>query len=70
MRTTWLAYNRRADIILQPRDVQSVKDYPNDVTYARLLWQRPMPSLKRIQKADKLTTAQTSASASSAATGN
>ena len=54
MKTTWLAYNRRTDIVLQPRDVQSAKNYPNDVTYARLLWQRPMPSLKKMQIAEKL----------------
>lgn len=72
MRTTWLAYNRRADVILQPRDIQSAKDYPNDVTSARLLWQRPMPSFKKIQKADKFTPSEQSMSASTAAaaTGN
>jgi len=54
MRTTWLAYNRRADVVLQPRDIQSAKNYPSDVTYARLIWQRSMPSLKKLQKAEKL----------------
>lgn len=68
MKTTWLAYNRRADIILQPRNVQSAKDYPNDVTYARLLWQRPMPSLKKIEKAEKSAPSEQSMSASAAAT--
>lgn len=67
MRTTWLAYNRRADIILQPRDVQSVKDYPNNATYARLLWQNPEPSLKSIQTAEKLAPSEQSMSASAAA---
>jgi len=70
MRTTWLAYNRRADVILQPRDVQSAKDYPNDVTYARLLWQRPEPSLRKIQRAEKLPASSQSLSASANATGN
>ncbi len=72
MKTTWLAYNRRADIILQPREVQSAKDYPNDATYARLLWQSPIPSLKKLQKAEKLSPSQQpmSVSAASAATGN
>ncbi|MGH9741923.1 MAG: OmpA family protein, partial [Candidatus Acidiferrum sp.] len=36
-RTTWLAYNRRADIILEPRALQSTRNYPNDVASARLL---------------------------------
>ena len=71
MKTTWLAYNRRADIILQPRDIQSAKDYPNDVVYARLLWQRPQPSLKKVVMASKLPASATqSASASAAATAN
>jgi hypothetical protein len=65
-KTTWLAYNRRADIILEPRDVQSTEDYPNDVAAARLLWQRPEPSLKKIRMAEKLTgTLPLSASTSS-----
>lgn len=54
MRTTWLAYNRRADIVLQPRDIHSTQNYPNDIANARLLWQQPMPSLKKVQKADKM----------------
>lgn len=70
MRTTWLAYNRRADIILQPRDIQSAKNYPNDVTYAHLLWQRPAPSLKKIELAAKLPASGQSLSANSSATGN
>jgi len=53
-KTTWLAYNRRADIILEPRDVKSTEDYPNDVAAARLLWQRTEPSLKKIRLAEKL----------------
>jgi OmpA family/PEGA domain len=53
MKTTWLAYNRRADIILEPRDVKPDLDYPNDVAAARVLWQRPMPSLKKIREAEK-----------------
>jgi hypothetical protein len=64
-KTTWLAYNRRADIILEPRDVKSAEDYPNDVAYARLLWQRPKPSLKKIQRAEKSAAAGQSLSASS-----
>lgn len=54
MRTTWLAYNRRADIVLQPRDIHSTQNYPSDVANAHLLWQQPMPSLKQVQKAEKM----------------
>jgi hypothetical protein len=28
-------------------------DYPNDVAYVRLLWQRPEPSLKKVMQAEK-----------------
>ncbi|MGB7281505.1 MAG: OmpA family protein [Candidatus Acidiferrum sp.] len=69
-KTTWLAYNRRADIILEPRDILSAEDYPNDVTYVRLLWQRPEPSLKKIQMAGKLPASSQSLSASSTAAAN
>jgi hypothetical protein len=53
MKTTWLAYNRRTDIILEPRAIQSAEDYPNDVAYAHVLWQRREPSLKTIKMAEK-----------------
>jgi OmpA family/PEGA domain len=59
-RTTWLAYNRRSDVILQPRDIQSTEDYPNAVADARLLWQRPEPSLRKVQQAEKSTSAASS----------
>jgi hypothetical protein len=64
-KTTWLAYNRRADVILQPRDIQSTEDYPNDVADARLLWQRPEPSLKKVQQAEQSNNRAQSLSASS-----
>ena len=50
-KTTWLAYNRRADIVLEPKGQASTETCPNDVANARLLWQRPIPSLKRVEKA-------------------
>lgn len=34
-RTTWLAYNRRADVILEPEGEASEVAYPNDVADAR-----------------------------------
>lgn len=63
-KTTWLAYNRRADVILEPRDIQSAENYPNAVADVRLLWQRTEPSLKKVQKAEA-STAASSLSASS-----
>ena len=53
-KATWLAYNRRVDIILEPKGQESTEAYPNDATDARLLWQRPVPSLKVITSASLL----------------
>ncbi len=51
--TTWLAYNRRADIILEPEGQQSVDTYPNDVAETRILWERHRPSLRAVILASK-----------------
>jgi hypothetical protein len=40
---TWLAYNRRVDITLLPKDQESVRFYPNDAPDSDILWQRPKP---------------------------
>jgi OmpA family/PEGA domain len=52
-RATWLAYNRRVDVILEPSGQQSTESYPNDASDARILWQRPEPSLKKVELAAK-----------------
>jgi outer membrane protein OmpA-like peptidoglycan-associated protein len=52
-RTTWLAYNRRADIVLQPAGQASTEMYPSDIAAAHLLWQRPKPSLSKVEIAGK-----------------
>jgi hypothetical protein len=52
-RTTWLAYNRRADVILEPEGEHSTEAYPNDVADTRILWQQPMPSFKAVTLASK-----------------
>lgn len=49
-KTTWMAYNRRTDIVLNPEGIPSKVLYPNDIAAARLLWQRPMPNLKKMEK--------------------
>ena len=54
-KTTWLAYNRRADLVLEPTGQQSAKIYPNDAPGARLVWQRPEPSLKKVESVSKPT---------------
>jgi outer membrane protein OmpA-like peptidoglycan-associated protein len=66
MRTTWLAYNRRADVILEPKGQQSEKDYPNGVADTRILWQQPMPSLKAVNLASRTPAATEQARAGSA----
>lgn len=52
-KATWLAYNRRVDIVLQPTGQQSTKMYPNDTASAHLLWQRKEPSLKAVSAASE-----------------
>ena len=52
-KATWLAYNRRADVVLEPTGQESAKIYPNQSQYARMLWQRPEPSLKKVELASK-----------------
>ncbi|MGB0050845.1 MAG: OmpA family protein, partial [Terracidiphilus sp.] len=49
-KATWLAYNRRVDVVLEPTGQKSTETYPNDAASARLLWQRPMPSLSAVDK--------------------
>ena len=50
-RATWLAYNRRVDIILEPAGKQSTEAFPNDASDARILWQRAQPSLRKVESA-------------------
>jgi hypothetical protein len=57
-KATWLAYNRRADIILEPTGQQSVKIYPDQSADARILWQRPAPSLKQVESASQTTSSK------------
>ena len=52
-RATWLAYNRRVDIVLEPAGQQSAETYPDNSTDARILWTRKEPSLKRVEAAAK-----------------
>ncbi len=48
-KSTWLAYNRRVDIVLEPAGQRSTQAFPNDVPDARLLWQRGTPKLARVE---------------------
>jgi len=49
-KATWLAYNRRVDVVLEPTGKKSTEMYPNDAASARLLWQRPEPRLSVMTK--------------------
>jgi outer membrane protein OmpA-like peptidoglycan-associated protein len=64
-KATWLAYNRRADIILEPRGIESKQEYPNDVADVRLLWQQTTPPIRRVQRAGQNANAVLSAKAAS-----
>ena len=52
-KTTWLAYNRRADLVWEPTGQQSAKVYPNSTSAARIVWQRPEPPLKKVEMLSK-----------------
>lgn len=52
-KATWLAYNRRVDIILEPKGQESTEAYPNDASDARVLWQLPAPKLNAVESAER-----------------
>jgi hypothetical protein len=62
-RETWLAYNRRADVILEPKGESPEVAYPNDVADTRLLWEQRRPSLKAVTTASVTLTGTEQASA-------
>jgi OmpA family/PEGA domain len=49
-RADWLAYNRRADIVLLPTGQKSTQYYPHDAPESDTLWQLAKPNLKKIEK--------------------
>ena len=65
-KATWLAYNRRVDVILEPKGQQSTEAYPNDAPDARILWQRPVPKLKTVETASQVMPGNENAQLSSA----
>ena len=48
-RTTWLAYNRRVDVVLVPTNAESEKFYPNQASDSDILWQKPKPSHSKVE---------------------
>ena len=53
-RATWLAYNRRVDIILEPKGQESAELYPNAAPAARIVWEKRVPSLKAVMAASQM----------------
>ena len=49
-RATWLAYNRRVDIVLVPTNAEPVRFYPNQAPDSQILWQRPKPARSAVEK--------------------
>ena len=49
---TWLAYNRRVDIVLLPANTASERFYPHHADDSGILWQRPRPPRSVIEKND------------------
>lgn len=50
--TTWLAYNRRVDVTLNPVALESKYFFPADAPDAKILWQRSWPSIQAMHKAE------------------
>lgn len=50
--TTWLAYNRRVDIVLVPTKAESDRLYPNEAPDSQILWQKPKPSRSAVEASD------------------
>lgn len=49
-RATWLAYNRRVDIVLLPTNTESARFYPQQAADSQILWQRPKPARGEVEK--------------------
>jgi hypothetical protein len=47
---TWLAYNRRVDVILLPSNSESLRFYPNQAPDSDILWQRAKPTEVVVQQ--------------------
>ena len=48
-RADWLAYNRRADIVLLPSGKKSAQFFPHNADDSKLIWQMPKPPLAKVQ---------------------
>jgi OmpA family/PEGA domain len=48
-RATWLAYNRRVDIVLVPTNAESERFYPNEAADSEIIWQKHKPSRTAVE---------------------
>lgn len=48
-RADWLAYNRRADVVLLPSGKKSAQFFPHNADDSKLIWQVPKPPLKKVE---------------------
>jgi hypothetical protein len=48
-RADWLAYNRRADVVLLPSGKKSAQFFPHNADDSKMIWQVPKPPLKKVQ---------------------
>jgi outer membrane protein OmpA-like peptidoglycan-associated protein len=48
-RATYLAYNRRVDIVLMPTNAESMRLYPNQAPDSQILWQIPKPDRSTVE---------------------
>src|SRR5467141_3057837 len=47
---SWLAYNRRVDVVLLPTNAESQRYYPNNAPDAQILWQRQKPDVQLVEQ--------------------
>jgi hypothetical protein len=48
-RATWLAYNRRVDVVLMPTNAESERFYPNQAGDSEILWQKQKPARSSVE---------------------
>jgi outer membrane protein OmpA-like peptidoglycan-associated protein len=52
LRATWLAYNRRVDIVLVPTNAESARFYPQQAADSQIIWQRSKPARSALEKSN------------------
>jgi outer membrane protein OmpA-like peptidoglycan-associated protein len=52
LRATWLAYNRRVDIVLVPTNAESARFYPQQAADSQIIWQRSKPARSALERSN------------------